>query len=92
MTGTLEPYYNKIESIVSTVMSKHQYFNPLQGPDPRPFTKDEIRDEYKGLILAMQGSWTSQHTYSWSVCNAKYERMPLLQCRCGGKAVMEPDV
>ena len=28
---------------------------------------------YKGLILAMQGSWTSQHTYSWRVCNASYE-------------------
>jgi hypothetical protein len=74
MTGQrLDTYYNKIENIVSTVMFKHEYYNPLEAPDPRPFTEDEIRGEYKVLILAMQGSWTSQHKYSWSVCNARYE-------------------
>ena len=39
----------------------------------RAYSEEEIVDEYKGLILAMQGSCTSQHTYSWSVCNARYE-------------------
>ena len=41
--------------------------------EDRTFTEEEIVGEYKQLILAMQGSWTSQHTYSRSVCNAKYE-------------------
>ena len=69
----LETYYKMIENIVSAAMSKHQHYNPLESPDPRPFTEEEVVNEYKGLILAMQGSWTSQHSYSWSVCNARYE-------------------
>ena len=69
----LEQPYNKIEAIVRQVLSAHGYHNPLEAEEERAYTDEEIRSEYKGLILAMQGSWTSQHTYSWDVCNAKYE-------------------
>ena len=69
----LDTYYEKIKTIVTTTMAKHEYFNPLEPIPRRPFTEKEIVNEYKGLILAMQGSWTSQQSYSWSVCNIKYD-------------------
>ena len=68
MDVRLDTYYARIESIVRTVMSEQRCTT-----EERAYTEDEIVDEYKNLILAMQGSWTSQHTYSWSVCNARYE-------------------
>jgi hypothetical protein len=73
MSGCLDKYYTRIENIVRKVMSEHQCYNPLEADEARTYTEEEIVGEYKGLILAMQGSWTSQHTYSWSVCNARYE-------------------
>ena len=74
MSGaSLEGHYALIEQIVRKVMSAHEYHNPVFEAEARSYTEDEIVAEYKGLILAMQGSWTSQHTYSWKVCNARYE-------------------
>ena len=58
----LDKCYSHIENIVRKVMSEQRCASGFEG---RAYTEEEIVDEYKGLILAMQGSWTSQHTYSW---------------------------
>ena len=39
----------------------------------RPYSEDEIRKQAKFMILAMQGSWTSQQHHSWEVVNSSYE-------------------
>ena len=41
--------------------------------EDRPYTEEDMDSMYKGLILAMQGSWTAQPIHSWHVCNASYE-------------------
>ena len=45
----------------------------VDGVDDRPYTDDEIRKQVKFMLLAMQGSWTTQHHYSWKVQNSMYD-------------------
>ena len=66
--------YAKIEEIVEAAMTG--VTNPKTSTDPRglrPYNEDEIRKQAKFMILAMQGSWTSQHHHSWEVVNSTYE-------------------
>jgi len=61
-----------IERIVGKAMEGMEY-RPDIDATPRPYTGEETQDYAKTLILAMQGSWTAQHQYSWRCENAKYE-------------------
>ena len=68
-----EPYA-KIEAIVAAAMTGLP--NPKTSTCPtglRPYKEDEIRKQAKFMILAMQGSWTSQQHHSWEVVNSSYE-------------------
>ena len=69
----VEPYA-KIEAIVAASMTGQM--NPKTSLDPRgmrPYSEHEIRNQAKFMILAMQGSWTSQTHHSWQVVNSLYE-------------------
>ena len=68
--GCLTRPYASIQNIVQKAMSGKRCQWTFED---RPYTEEAIDDMYKGLILAMQGVWTSQHTYCWKVCNARYE-------------------
>ena len=61
----LEGHYALIEQIVRKVMSAHEHHNPVFEAEARPYTEDEIVAEYKGLIPAMQGSWTDHWVQIW---------------------------
>lgn len=72
--NVLAEAYAKIEAIVAAAMTGQT--NPKTSLCPqglRPYTEDEIRKQAKFMILAMQGSWTSQHHHSWQVVNSLYE-------------------
>ena len=65
--------YAKIEEIVEAAMTG--VTNPKTSTDPRglrPYNEDEIRKQAKFMILAMQGSWTSQQQHSWEVAISLY--------------------
>jgi hypothetical protein len=64
--------YEEIENIVSKTL-KERKIRPSLDEEEREYTDDEIRKEVKFLILAMQGSWTSQHSYSWKCVDSAYE-------------------
>ena len=64
--------YEDIENIVSKTL-KERKIRPSPDEEERAYTEDEIRKEVKFLILAMQGSWTSQHSYSWKCVDSAYE-------------------
>ena len=64
--------YEDIEHIVSEAL-KGLKIRPSLDEEPRDYTEDEIRKEAKLLILAMQGGWTSRHTYRWKVENSYTE-------------------
>ena len=64
--------YEEIEHIVSETL-KEGKIRPSIGEEERPYTEDEIRKEVKFLILAMQGGWTSQHSYRWKCVDSAYE-------------------
>ena len=63
--SVLAETYEKIHEIVKQTI-EGSLFTPEEVLDDRPVAReDSIRNQYKGLILAMQGSWTTQHTYTW---------------------------
>ena len=64
--------YEEIENIVSKTLEERK-IRPSLDEKEREYTEDEIRKEMKFLILAMQGSWTSQHSYSWKCVDSAYE-------------------
>ena len=74
-TDGLGKVYTDIELIVRNAMRSGEVSSDRfdECHFPLDFTEDEIRNESKSLILAMQGMWTAHHTYSWPVCNANYE-------------------
>ena len=45
----------------------------MYGVDDRSYTEDEVNKQVKFMLLAMQGSWTQQHHYSWNVQNSMYD-------------------
>jgi len=38
----------------------------------KPYTPDDITKQTKSMLLAMQGLWTQQHSYSWKCINSNY--------------------
>ena len=72
-TTGLGKVYAKIEQVVRTTLVNmgHELRVDTNG-NGIPYTENEIVDEYKMLILAMQGMWTAQNTFKWYVCRTKY--------------------
>ena len=72
MHDALAGPYKKIEEIVAAAMEGQT--NPKTSLcGSRPYTEDEICKQAKLMILAMQGSWTSQSHHSWQVVNSLYD-------------------
>ena len=70
--NVLEEPYAKIEAIVAAAM-EHQVHPKTSLCGLQSYTKDEVCKQAKFMILAMQGSWTSQSHHSWQVVNSLYE-------------------
>ena len=62
--------YEGIARIVTESMQSIDKESLFNGVDDRPFTDDEIRKKVKIRLLSMQGSWTTQHHFSWKVQNS----------------------
>ena len=58
---------------MTKAMQSVQKFTLVDGGEYRPYTDDEIRKRIKLMLLSMQGSWTTQHHYSWKVQNSMYD-------------------
>ena len=68
-----EPYA-KVEAIVAAAMTGQTNPRTCVCPKgPMPYNEDDIRKQAKFMVLAMQGSWTSQQHHSWEVVNSLYE-------------------
>ena len=65
--------YTAIENVVRQVLPDPKFQTWEDNVGWRPHNEDEIRDVAKGLLLAMQGSWCGQHTYTWNVCNSVHQ-------------------
>ena len=81
--------YEEIENIVSATL-KERKIRPSLDEEERAYTEDEIRTEVKFLILAMQGGWTSQHSYSWKWWTAPTRNTQLVQYTCGARIPTGP--
>ena len=66
--------YADIEGALTEAMEGYDVHMCPSWPDTAPETlkaMEDSKDNFrKGVILAMQGSWLTQHSYSWKVCES----------------------
>ena len=67
-----KPYEAMTQIIEKAMQSLDKESKANSIDDPR-YKEDAIRKKTKLCLLAMQGSWTTQHHYSWRVQNATYD-------------------
>ena len=65
--------YEEIARIVTKAMQSIQKESPVYRLDNLSYTEDEVKKQVKFMLLAMQGSWTQQHHYSWNVQKLMYD-------------------
>ena len=65
--------YEEIARIVTKAMQSVEKESPVYGVDDRPYREDEVKKQVKLMLLSMQGSWTTQHHYTWKVQNSMYD-------------------
>ena len=87
---TLAKPYEEIARIVTKAMQSVQKFTLVDGGEYRPYTDDEIRKQIKLMLLSMQGSWTTQHHYSWKVQTRPTTRTAKAEFTCGARIRTTP--